>query len=162
MAGPAASILLRNPIDLDKKAQIRTYISDRSEVVDGDDFWIDGRPFVVIFGEEYHGELDEYREQLQDVLPWKPTDIFSLIAMCNQPRDHRLLGELCLHFCGQLDGLIDFGGDTGISPTGNRKFRGLLLRVPYDTAAGHQAFCQCGDAAFLEWYLTQPDFKMVK
>ena len=111
MSGPAASILLRCALDADCVREVRDAIRRRASGVSGDDFWVDDRPFVVVFGPEYPEDLDELlREGLSAPLGWTPREVLTVAAMCNQDVDHRLLGELCLRLATQLGGIVSFGG----------------------------------------------------
>jgi hypothetical protein len=111
MAGPAAGILLPQPVTSDLKEAVRADIQRMSSEFDGDDFWIDGRPFILILEEEYEGELQEYvSDGIPKVIGWTPQGTMGFAAMCNDKQDHRLLGALCLHFVRKTYGLVDFKG----------------------------------------------------
>src|SRR4051812_6297645 len=75
MAGPSAGILLRESRTGATVARAREAIGRLTARFKGDNFWIDGRPLVIAFGEEYEGELQEVISQgLPAVLGWTPVD----------------------------------------------------------------------------------------
>lgn len=152
--------------------------------MEGDDFWILGRPFMLSFDSN-----EPVTEEVSTVLGWSPQEAVVLAAMCNDRLDHRLLGELCLHFARQLEGWIDFGGallprlsdsvrvwyesrDSSTSPGWEewephvrRMIDGLpgtLHTVLYSTEWGKEWGSHIGDADFLEAWLRHRDFHMVK
>jgi Family of unknown function (DUF6368) len=176
MAGPTASVLLQARLEADGQARCRAHIAGVASKMQGDDFWIGGRPFILRFGEEYAGEFDELAASgLPDVLGWAPVDAIGFAAMCNGEDDHRSLAELCLRFARQWDGLVDFCGtivapDAPSSTTGRPPARrdnvqdlaGVLLTTWYETANGMFASSQYGDAALLSSWLEHERFRMVK
>ncbi len=60
MAGPVVSLILSKSITEEQKLFIRNEIKDISDNIEGDDFWVQERPFIVIIGPEYEEEIDEY------------------------------------------------------------------------------------------------------
>jgi hypothetical protein len=150
MAGPVAKILTKSTVDT---GAILKMIRTKSDIMEGSDFWMSGRAFIVSFGEEYKGELIAY-EGLGDWLHWMPADIICFSAMSNQEIDHEIMGALCLEFAASLDGVVDFCGSID-EYTKDPKF-----------LHGNDAFCYDGShmmkrKAFEEW-LRHPDFRMVK
>lgn len=177
MAGPVASILLRSALAPADQSRIIADLTQLATHIDGDSFWLgDDHPFIVAFGEDYPGELDELDDTgLPSLLGWRPQGILTFIAMCNGDRDHELLAELCIRFAEQLDGLIDFGGQLRIGPDlggaspfpprridGPEGLPGVLYAAAYPTARGPYATSHCSDAAFLRAFLHHPRFRMVK
>jgi len=159
MAGPTASILVQRQVSEEQAALMRNKIAEMSNHIEGDDFWIEERPFLLIMGPEYEDELAEYSEDgFEELLGWLPTDIVSIAAMCNDQIDHVLLGKLCLRLGKVLEGIIDFGGQL---PTDGHKHQGLYA-MPYTAAAGHECVSHVGTLKFLEWWIAQPNFGMVK
>lgn len=176
MAGPTAGILLQEPLTETKVAHIRDAIDRLTERWEGNNFWIDGRPFIICFGEEYEGELQEVVSQgLPEVLGWTPGDSITIAAMCNQRIDHELLGRLCHQLARSLVGVVDFGGTIAAGPTVARERRtqpmkverpgehaGVLFATSYLGVDGQWHANHYGDAEFLEAWLKSPDFRMVK
>jgi hypothetical protein len=137
---------------------------------------VDDRPFVVVIGPESPDDLDELLHAgLAQVLGWTPRGILTLVAMCDQVADHRLLGELCLRFATQLGGIVSFGGslpgrgvlprDRPSAPLREDSVEGLagtLFTLSYPTADHEYATAHLGDAELLRAWLTHPHFRMVK
>lgn len=176
MAGPAASVLLREALHGAQVTDVRTQIADLADEVKGDDFWLDGRPFFVMFKEDYPGALDDLaKEGLPMVLGWTPIGVLGFAAMCNDDLDHRLLAALCLRFAKNLDGLIDFGGTVAAGPNVSASsaapparierpqgLLGVLFATTYMTHEGLYATCHYADVVFMESWLDDPRFRMVK
>ncbi|MBN2023989.1 MAG: hypothetical protein JW809_14490 [Pirellulales bacterium] len=190
MAGPAAAILLREPMSADTRADVRGNIRRLASEVDGDDFWIQGRPFILTLGPEYENELEEYAESgVPHIIGWPPRDVIGFAAMCNDRQDHRFLAEPCLRFCQRMQGMVDFGGALLPPICGEvqhlfRKYLsregsdwaawvphvqqmvedlpGHLFAVPYTTVAGCDWIYHICDAEFLEAWLCHPHFHMIK
>jgi len=160
VAGPTAGILLAELMTDEERLSVRSVISDLSNHVEGDDFWVQERPFIVTFGPEHENELDDFvAGGLSDMMGWTPKDTIGFAAMCNQQVDHRLLGEICLQCAKSLDGVIDFGGELPARPS---HAPGTLYTVPYRGATGHECRYHVGNAQFLAWWLNQPNFRMIK
>lgn len=139
---------------------LRRLIEERSNHLDSNDFWIDDRPFILIPGTEYEGQLEEYTEVgLCDLLGWTVEATVTVCAMCNQIQDHRLLGEFCLNIAKLLGGIIDFGGEL---PLGRAQHRGALYGFPQVGNSGCPWTWHIGDIDFLAWWLEQPNFRLVK
>lgn len=147
-------------------------MSERSE---GDDFWVEERPFLVDFGQKSTSELDELTQALGNVLGWTPRSSIMLAAMCNDRRDHQLLAQLCLRLASMFDGVVDFGGELLSEPILNRSapttavrvvapsgLNGRLFAISYMTANGEYATSHLGDAPFLASWINDPRFQMVK
>lgn len=176
MSGPAASILSRCALDADRVREVRDVIRSVASRVSGDDFWMDDRPFVVVIGPESPDDLDELLDAgLAQVLGWTPRGILTLVAMCDQVADHRLLGALCLRFATQLGGIVSFGGplsgrgalprDRPSTPLREDSVEGLagtLFTLSYPTADHEYATAHLGDVELLRAWLTHPHFHMVK
>ncbi len=79
--------------------------------------------------------------------------------MCNQQKDHHLLAEICLRFAKKFDGFIDFDGELQINST---KIFGKLFSVQYVAASGKECMYHVGNVEFLEWWIKQPEFRMIK
>ena len=79
--------------------------------------------------------------------------------MCNQEIDHRILGELTLYLAGELDGLIDFGGQL---PVQSDQVKGNSWEIPYERAGGMTAVYQVADVDFMKDWLNNKNFRMIK
>lgn len=176
MAGPTASLLLPALSSEERRTRIRREVERNANLLDGDDFWVEGRPFILSFGEEYEGELNDIIEAgLPSVLGWRPQDLLRLAAMCNDPVDHRILAQLLLRLAQILGGVIDFGGSVlpepsldGPTPSLPARVEapaglaGVVFATSYAIEAGRYGTCQYGDPAFLEAWLQHSTFRMVK
>ena len=113
------------------------------------------RPFGLLLGDA--GLDDSDLRTVERLIGFTPRNAVGAFAYMNAPVDHRLLGELALFLARELDGLVDFGGTLGpiaASP-------GTLLAIPYEASTLDETF-HVSDAKFLEWWLEQRDFHMVK
>jgi hypothetical protein len=110
---------------------------------------------------------------LAKALGWTPRDAIGFAAMCNQPKDHRILGALCARFARRFDGIVDLGGrvlegvETGaagepIRVVNPRNTRGILFVVSHVSEDGRRWDSQLCDAEFMESWLTDDSFRMVK
>ena len=75
----------------------------------------EGLPFGVswVVGELYEGEDEDHPTWRSDVATHfgiAPRARIVLSAGCDQPDDHRVLGELTLHLATAFSGVVDFGG----------------------------------------------------
>ena len=176
MAGPCASLLLPHPLSDAQIADIRDAIDRLADPVEGDDFWIEKRPFFISWGADCTGALDEIRDSgLPSLLGWSPRAAILFGAMCNGDIDHRILALLCYRFGCMLDGIVDFGGtlvpfleldETAASEPVRMErpleVAGVLFARSYQYGDGQYATCHYGDMPFLEAWLKHPDFRMVK
>lgn len=174
MGGPIAGIVSPRSLDDRQLRVLRALIAARAEVVEGDNFWIEGRPFGVAFGDSEGALAEAIAAGLAAALGWMPGSTVSLTAMCNRPLDHRLLGETCLDFVQALGGVVDFGGQLPIgpalagsecSPTWFERPEGIagsLLAMAYPIEGGSFGLCHYGDARFMRSWLGAPGFGMVK
>ena len=160
MAGPTASILISDKLSDEQRLSVRSAILEMSNHVDGNSFWIQERPFIVGFGPEYDGEMEEYAtSSLSSMTGWMPKDSVRFAAMCNQPIDHRLLGGLCLRVAKLLGGVVNFGAELDLE---TKRWEGKLFVLHDQSVSGGECECHIGTAAFLEWWLKQPNFHMIK
>lgn len=171
MAGPGVGVLFRTPASGPVELEARSLISTLSADVQGDSFSLADRPFILGFGEEHPGELQELGETtLPRHLGWMPQGTMWLAAMCNGLEDHRLLAEVCLAIAERLDGIVDYGGVLRFDPLAQRlpsvltqayefppRYEGTLLAVPHGRLLVHYSDC-----AFLRWWMQQAEFRMVK
>lgn len=113
------------------------------------------RPFGVALGEV--GLDDAELATAADLLGFKPTVAVHAFAYANQQVDHRILGELALFLARKFRGLVDFGGNLGaLMPP-----RGILVAIPYEASTRQETF-HVADVDFLEWWLQQAGFHMIK
>jgi hypothetical protein len=115
----------------------------------------DARPFAFKIGEA--GFETEELESITPVLCFTPTCEIQISAFMNSEVDHRILGELAVFLARRVGGVVDFGGHLGhvSAPVGK------LLEIPYMAGSIPAAF-HVSDVAFLQWWLTQPAFHMIK
>jgi len=176
MAGPVASVLLPTKLTEARKTLLRSDIARIATDVRGDDFWVDGRPFILGVGPESEAQLTEIAQSgLAAVLGWLPRDVVSFAAMSKGDQDHRLLAELCSGLAEREGGVIDFGGWLSIGPTLDEWVQsepvrvenpagmsGVLFAMSYQTVAGAFATTHYGDATFVRSWMQHPGFYMVK
>jgi hypothetical protein len=176
MAGPVASVWLREKVTEERARSLRNELARVATDLEGDDFRVDGRPFIFAIGPEYAEELSEIEESgLPAVLGWVPRDTVSFAAMCNQEHDHRLLAELCIALAEREDGIIDFGGCLAVGPNlsdsaASKPLRlqdpeglsGVLYAASHETSPGSFFTSHYGDAALARAWLHHPNFRMVK
>lgn len=181
MAGPTASVILPQAIGDELRADIESEIQRMSTRVEGEDFWLNHRPFILIM------DPDEFQcPHIAKIVGWTPRADIGFAAMCNRDEDHRLLGEICLYFARKMNGLVDFGGalyppiigevnalwekhSSGRGTTWDewqpyfdemmKGMRGTLYTVP---TVERDWIYHVGDAEFLEFWLEHPNFRMVK
>ena len=113
------------------------------------------RPFGLALG---FAGLDRSEVQAAEaVLGFEPAHAVHAFAYANASIDHRILGELAVFLAHHFGGVIDFGGLLGpvTSPVGR------LLTIPYSGSTLGECF-NIADAEFLQWWLQQDDFHMVK
>lgn len=152
MAGPAAATVLPVPITTEVEAVIRDEIRFVADQVEGNDFWVQGRPFILDLAHE-----DPAQANLAPYIGWKPLGSITLAAMCNDSLDHRLLGEICLHLARKFRGWIDLAGELEPDRTDLQSLPGRLVQLTYEESASYVC-----DADFLEAWLQCPDFHMIK
>jgi hypothetical protein len=143
--------------------------------VTGDRWFIQRRPFLATFGEDYEGYFaDLLAEGLGEALGWKPQGAVHLAAMCNDPIDHRILGEACVEILCAFHGVIDFGGAImgARQPRGSAEppervenpdgLAGLLWVTWFGNASGVLLPHHFGDALLLQALLKRPGFRLLK
>ncbi len=169
MAGPTGSILLpRQVVDTEvwaiseAPAQIvpqSPLVADTQHVAD---FSIDEQPFAVYHGWREGLKPEEFqRDDLTQWLGWTPADIIDVIAFCSGDVNHRLLAQLCVYYARQLGGVVDLGG-CPFSYFTAPALAGRCIQLPYEAASGETCFSTYCDAEYLESWLKEPGFRMVK
>ena len=148
-----------------------------------------GRPFLIGVCDEHPwsemgllaeaGETQAFYERTFGVYP---DSMISLSAMSNQPVDHRILGEIALALAQRLGGVIDVGlivprhvsvstADFWNAPwsavqSGVRAFTeampGVAVALTYRPTPGREWARHTIDAAFLQAWLSHPEFHMIK
>jgi len=176
MAGPTAAILVRAQLTNEHIESVRAIAMSGADAIQGHDFWLKGRPFILSVGAQHSGALEgELEGGLELALGWQPEDIISVAAMCNDDEDHRLLAEVCLRLCESFDGIVSFGGRIAVGPVhdsshGSDPLRienpsglpGVLYATSYETAAGSYVTAHFADATFMRAWLTNPGLRMIK
>jgi hypothetical protein len=126
MAGPSASVLLREQLTYSQEVGLREYINavsehdlDKSPSLDdfsvgdtrsvGGGYSGGGRPFSLSTGLQPDWELEQLL-QVHAEFGFLPVDELLVIAFCNGDQDHRILGELCVWLVERMGGIINFGG----------------------------------------------------
>ncbi len=117
-----------------------------------------GRPFnmscIDIGSEHEEAEL----KAIEAAFGFRPEAEIQVCAFCNRDVDHRMLGEIASHIARKLDALVDFGGHLGVSGSG----RGRLAEIAYVIDPTTTGLYQVGDPAFMQAWLDDPAFHMVK
>jgi hypothetical protein len=156
--GPVATLLLRNPLSGEDLTELRSWIASLSHTVEGNCFWIadmrpiggdyvgDGRPFCISFealtvSEENRDYSDEELDVIEQAIGYRPAASVGFIAYADDAVDHRVLG-------GQLPEAAAARED--------------LYSIPYRTAGPNSTGYHVGTAAFLRWWLSADEFRMVK
>ncbi len=142
MAGPGASILLREPLADRQLSSIRATIAEAATEVEGNEFRIAGRPFIVWFGDDIDHKI--------------------LGQLCL--RFARMF-DTVVDFGGKVLPEPSLDGPTLVPPV-RVEGPGALGGVLYATCCvAHNGRCytaQYGDARFMEAWLHHPRFRMVK
>jgi hypothetical protein len=157
MAGPAVTIILKTSLTDEQRSTIWERIRELTNDIEGEDFWINGRPFVLWFGEEIEGIFSEI--DYENVLGWIPKDAIGLAAMCNDEEGHIELAKLALEFALKYDGLINFDG---VLNEASKEISGKLWEVPYETGSEERCISHVGDTEFLKSWINHEKFRMIK
>lgn len=148
MAGPCLSVFTPQRPSPDDEAEIRVLVAAMASKVDGDDFWIAGRPFFVKFRDP------EAEDQALDLGGWSPEGEVSACAMCNDPVDHILLGTVCCRAAEILGGLIALGDLS------------IVTRDPsvltFDGRFVVEGYGYFATPAFLANWMASPEFRLMK
>jgi hypothetical protein len=167
--GPTLAILLRTDADtpssqellavahtLDPSARTPIEISVRSTAsIRGGVDVREGRPFGFNIGQV--GLEKEELNAVEQAFGFVPTAAINVFAYANAPVDHRILAELGIFFVRGYGGIVDFGGNLGA--VNGRS--GIVVEIPYVVDATPATF-HVSDAAFLEAWLTDASFHMIK
>lgn len=185
--GPTIAVFLRELFSKQAREEIRAEFEKVSIALQQGKFGGTKRPFDVGFGEDYPGDLEErFAYGGSNLLGWMPQDAMVLNAGCNSYDDHRVLGELAVHFARKFKGLADLQGapriatQNGTPSNTNEPFEyrlpsgvaGRLFFIPSSDARysltpdGEWALYKrghfYGDADYVEWLLRDPAFSLVK
>lgn len=143
---------------LDSSAETTIDLTVRStEAIGGRSQDESGRAFGFNLGDTGFEQEEEERRSIEEALGYVPSSAIHIFAFSNSPIDHRMLAEIALYFARTFGGLIDFGGNLGEV----RRHAGQLFSIPYCAGSTPQAF-HVGDIEFLENWLADPRFHMVK
>lgn len=201
MAGPVAQVLFATAVAASWQATLDEMIVSVSRGHREEDrFWVtttrpiggsyegESRPFVVSVGTELPWEEDGLLGEAGGAAalyerPFGlcPDNGVTLIAMCNQPEDHRVLGELSLALAERLGGIIDMDGLivpravpyavwrdapwSAVRPdveAFTAAMPGKAVAIPYQTWGGEEWATHTVDTAFLRAWLRHPEFRMIK
>ena len=126
MAGPRASVLLREPLIRAQLREMYAWLSEIASTIVGHrgrrgawDIWMDGAPIGCPTGEHQctisiavqDREIDEDVEAaVQQALDYRPAQEIFISAGCNGKIDHCLSGRIALHFAQQFDAIVDMYG----------------------------------------------------
>lgn len=148
MAGPCCTIFVPREISPSDELRIRAVIDCVASKVEGNDFWISGKPFFV------HFEVpdEDQRELVLD--GWSPKGVVSYCAMCNDQCDHVLLAMLCYRTAELLEGLIGLDNISMIT-----KDPSVLT---FDGRHPIEGYGYVVHPQFLGYWMSHPDFRLVK
>ena len=148
MAGPCSRIFIPRKVSSSDESRIRSVIDSIASKVEGNDFWIAGRPFIVHFDEADEDERDLVLDG------WRPAGIVSFCAMCNDQCDHVLLATLCYRIGELLGGLIVLDDISAITQDPSV--------LTYDGRRPVKDYGYVVHPQFLSYWLSHPDFRLVK
>jgi hypothetical protein len=163
MAGPTCTILHSNSVVADnvvaKLIRLVAVTQDVDSIYVADTCKIDGfykgsgRPFL------FFSELQDtiVTIELASALGYESISSVGLAAMCSGAEDHRILAEMALWLAERLSGYVDMNGKLPFPSN----LPGKIFALPYDTI-NRQAQYQVIDAIALRFWLSCPDFRMVK
>jgi Family of unknown function (DUF6368) len=155
-SGKPAPDLLRIARRLDPGAESATDFQVASTVrIGGATCLVEPRPIGLAHGDAGRDDFD--LRTAAALVGFHPERAVHAFAYCNDAVDHRVLGELALFLARELGGLIDFGASLGEIHAP----QGTLFTITYGASTLNEVF-HVSDARFLEWWLTQRDFRMVK
>ena len=170
MAGPSCAVLISDEARTRSDAVIEGLI-----VAVGDERHVSGLFWVRTtrgIGGDYEGELRPFVcgfEPLFGFEPWepeppevatlaagfgfRPRHALGVAAMCKQPEDYRLLGEVSAWLAEQLGGVVDAGGPLEL-PEG---LPGRVVGLPCGGSVVHVL-----DAPAMRGWLACPAYRMIK
>jgi hypothetical protein len=155
---PTVADLLEVAHLLDAAAESSTVFTVRTTApIGGTTQDSNGRPFGINVGDTGFVQASEELLSIEKALGYVPTSAIHVFAFANAKIDHRILAELAIYFARRFGGLIDFGGTLGEICVAT----GKLFSIPYSAGSLPPAF-HVGDSRFLEQWLSDPCFHMVK
>ena len=92
---------------------------------------------------------------IEEAVGWAPVQEIGLTAMCNDAKDHRVLGGMALWLAERLSGVVDLCGEIP-------ELDGQVAKVAYQAANGHTAYISITGTDGLRAWLASAVFRMVK
>ncbi len=175
MAGPTSSILIKNIPDEYEIGKVYNIIDSISIERKGNNFSVNstkkigghiesvGQPFGIKKHEinpDYYEYTNEEVEYISNIIGFQPKFDIGFYAMCNGAIDHKILGELTCYVAKEFEGIIDFRGNIEVETQEN--FQGKLFKVPYIGGAGTEFYYHICNIEFMEWWLEDYRFHMIK
>jgi hypothetical protein len=123
----------------------------------------DSRPFALgldVLNLEYD-EAD--LEDISRVIGFWPKRCIGIVAFQRDPRDQRILGEMCLALARRFHGIVDFGGAI-VAPGTESELnfpRGQLFRWTGHSFPARGPVSHLADAKFMREWLGYPAFHML-
>lgn len=172
MAGPCVGLYLANcswPKDFEKVRQIISQLGHvelvndnqldcyftpdlkRIETISPNDW-----PFLVCIDDI---EPDENELRFLESYPELNSKSLVLCANCSGSVSAMILAKLALVLLNEFGGYIDFTGKLDIQ---SLTYPGELLKLPYLGSDGELYYSHLGDKVFLEYWMRQNDFYMIK
>lgn len=148
MAGPCVEILVPRRVSTSDELRIRAVIESVASTVEGNDFWIAKRPFLVRFEEP-----DSEAASLV-LSGWSPKGTVSFCAMTNIYSDHVLLAVLGFRTAQLLDGLIVLDDISTITSDPSV--------LTFEGARPVDGYGYIVSPDFLGYWLSHPDFRLLK
>jgi hypothetical protein len=148
VAGPCSRIFAPQKISSPDESRIRSVIDSIASKVEGNDFWIAGRPFFVDFS------VPEEDDRGLILDGWRPEGVVSYCAMCNDQCDHIFLAMLCYRTAELVRGLIALDDISMITQDPSV--------LTFDGRRPIEGYGYIVHPQFLGYWLSHPDFRLVK
>lgn len=204
MAGPVGSLLLPQKLTLFQHGQMESTLREISLEVERDanesfNFQVGnmrtiggsyfdrfgGRPFgVAIYSADRERDADDLLILAKE-FGFLAHQEAGFYAMSKSPDDHRILGELLLHFARLWGGIVNFSGAllpplpatfekswlwreanwSAVEPFFSQMIQGMrgkVVSIEYQTSQTRSWAYHVADAEFMESWLRHPNFHMIK
>ncbi|GEM_PF-4075650 len=118
----------------------------------------EGRSFSISFADIQSAYEETELQAIESAFGFRPEAEIQVCASSNRDIDHRMLGEIASHMARELDALVNFSGHLGVFGSG----AGRLAEISYVIDPTRTGLYQVGDLAFMQAWLSDPTFHMVK
>ena len=145
---------------LDPAARSSTYffVSNTANIGGTTDARREPRPFGLYVGEPGldDGEMEMFA--IKSIVGFTPSVAVHVYAYSNSRDDHLVLAEIALYLAGRFEAVIDFGGNLGELDW----HPGWIAEIPYEVSESRSATYHVSDVRFLESWITDEYFHMIK